>query len=396
MIDIRVLVLAIDRDDDFGKKAGVKGPVIGKKACVNAALKLSLADPEDSDANVVYAAVKLRDELAERDEFEAVEVALITGHPKVGLKSDMELTRQLGEVLKAFPADGVIPVTDGAEDEQIFPIISSKVPIISSRRVVVKQSPGIETTWYIIVKYTREILSDPEVAKVVFGIPGLMALLYGLAKLFGVWNPESEKIVSTIISGAVLILIGGIFFAKGFNVDFRAVLRGIKKTVVEQFVVVLSVVTGLLIIISGAINAYLNLERYSLELIGSYPGTPLLATIIYINALAGPLALGIAAMIAGKVLQAYLKRDHHIWYSTSALLMTPALWVTVDLTTRYALSILTISDIDVFQKLLFAIFDIAFSVIVGVYLRGKVRGWMKVDGAEDKPGKGVKRVQAKA
>ena len=390
---MRVLVLAIDRDDDFGKKAGVKGPVIGREACIDAALKLSLADTEDSDANVVYAAVKLKDELEEKGEFDEVEVAIITGHPKVGLKSDMELARQLDEVLKVFPADGVIPVTDGAEDEQIFPIIASKVPIITSHRVVVKQSPGIETTWYIIVKYLREILSDPEVAKVVFGIPGLIALFYGIAKLVGVWNPESEKIASTVIWGTVLLIIGGIFFAKGFNIDVGGIVRGLRRAVAEQFVVVLSFVAGLLIIISGAINAYLNLEKYSLGLIGSYPGTSLLATLIYLNALAEPLAIGTVVMIAGKVIQAYLRRDHHIWYSVSALLMTPALWVTVDLTTRYALSILTISDIDVFQKLLFAVFDVVFSVVVGVYLRGKVRGWMKV---EEKPEESAGGVRAKA
>ncbi len=76
MVDIRVLILAIDRDDDFGKKAGVKGPVIGRDACLDAAVKLSLADPEDSDANVLYAAVKLYDELKEKGEFDGgVQVA---------------------------------------------------------------------------------------------------------------------------------------------------------------------------------------------------------------------------------------------------------------------------------------------------------------------------------
>ncbi|WP_457742073.1 DUF373 family protein [Thermococcus sp.] len=376
---MRVLVLAIDRDDDFGKKAGVKGPVIGRESCIDAALKLSLADPEDSDANVVYAAVKLRDELEKSGQFEKVEVALITGHPKVGLKSDMELTRQLEEVLKVFPADGVIPVTDGAEDEQIFPIISSKVPIITSHRVVVKQSPGIETTWYIIVKYMKEILSDPEVARVVFGIPGLMALLYGISKLIGVWYPESEKIVSTVIWGTVLLIIGGIFFTKGFNINVRGAVGALRKAVVEQFIVVLSFVSGLLIIISGAIKAYLYLETYSLQLIGSYPGTPLLASLIYLNAMAGSLALGIAVMLAGRMVHAYLKRDHHIWYYISALLMTPAIWVTIDLTTRYAMAILTISDIDVFKKLVLTVLDITFAVLVGIYTRGKVKGWMKVE-----------------
>lgn len=375
MVDIRVLILAIDRDDDFGKKAGVKGPVIGRAACLDAAVKLSLADPEDSDANVLYAAIKLYDELKEKGEFDNVEVALITGHPKVGLKSDMELARQLDEVLKVFPADGVIPVTDGAEDEQIFPIIASKVPIITSHRVVVKQSPGIETTWYIIVKYMKEILSDPEVAKVVFGIPGLIVLLYGLSKIVGVWYPQSEKIVSTVISGTVLLIIGGLFFTKGFNLDIRGALAAFRRAVVEQFIVVLSFVAGILVIVSGAINAYLNLESYSLHLIGSYPGTSLLATLIYLNAISGTITLGIAVMIAGKVLHAYLRRDYHIWYYISALLMTPALWVTLDLTTRYALSIFTVSDIEVFQKLIMGILDVGVAVVIGAYLRGKVRGW---------------------
>ncbi|BAD84361.1 hypothetical membrane protein, conserved, DUF373 family [Thermococcus kodakarensis KOD1] len=386
-----MLILAIDRDDDFGKKAGVKGPVIGRAACLDAAVKLSLADPEDSDANVLYAAIKLYDKLKEKGEFDDVEVALITGHPKVGLKSDMELARQLDEVLKVFPADGVIPVTDGAEDEQIFPIIASKVPIITSHRVVVKQSPGIETTWYIIVKYMKEILSDPEVAKVVFGIPGLIVLLYGLSKIVGVWYPQSEKIVSTVISGTVLLIIGGLFFTKGFNLDIGGALAAFRRAVVEQFVVVLSFVAGILIIVSGAINAYLNLESYSLQLIGSYPGTSLLATLIYLNAISGTITIGIAVMIAGKVLHAYLRRDYHIWYYISALLMTPALWVTLDLTTRYALSIFTVSDIEVFQKLLLGILDVGLAVLAGAYLRGKVKGWMNVEN-----GRRTQKVSAKA
>ncbi len=372
MVEIRALILAIDRDDDFGRKAGVEGPVIGRDACVDAALKLSLADPEDSDANVVYAAVKLYDELKESGEFDDLEVALITGHPKVGVKSDMELARQLEEVLERFPADGVITVTDGAEDEQIFPIITSKVPIISSHRVVVKQSEGIETTYYIIYRYMKEILSDPEVAKVVLGIPGMILLFYGIAKLIGVWYPESVKIISATITGAILLIIGGYFFTKGFRFNVR-------ETMARQFVFVISVIAGSLIITGGAINAYFRLEEYSLELIGSYPGTPLLATLIYINAINASLIVGIAVMITGKVIQSYLRRDYHIWYQLSALLMMPAMWVTIDLTTRYAMAILTLSDIQVFTKMVMALLDVGIAVLVGAYMRGKVRGWERVE-----------------
>lgn len=372
MVDIRVLVLAIDRDDDFGRKAGVRGPVIGRDACLDAAVKLSLADPEDSDANVLYAAVKLYDELKESKEFDEIEVALITGHQKVGLKSDMELARQLDEVLKVFPADGVIPVTDGAEDEQIFPIIASKVPILTSKRIVVKQSESIETTWYIIVKYLKEQLSDPEAAKLFLGIPGVILLLYGISILLGVWYPQSVKIISTAVTGTVLLIIGAYFFTKGFKFSVR-------ETLTKNFILIVSIVSGIFIIAGGAINAYLRLEDYSRELIGGWPGTPLLATLIYINALVLTLILGISVMIIGKIIQTYLKKDPHLWYYVAGLLTMPALGITIDLTTRYAMSILIISDIEVFTKLIMAILDIGLAVAVGMFLRKKVRGWEKIE-----------------
>ncbi|NJE05851.1 DUF373 family protein [Thermococcus sp. M36] len=372
MVEIKVLILAIDRDDDFGQKAGVEGPVVGRDACIDAALKLSLADPEDSDANVVYAAVKLYDELRESGEFEDVEVALITGHSKVGVKSDMELARQLELVLERFPADGVITVTDGAEDEQIFPIITSKVPIISSHRVVVKQSEGIETTYYIIYRYLREILSDPEVAKAVLGIPGMILLLYGIARLIGVWYPDSTKIVSAVITGTILLFIGGYFFTKGFRFNVR-------ETLAKQFIFIVSVIAGMLIIGGGAINAYFRLEQYAKEIIGGWPGTPLLATLIYLNALGASLILGVSVMITGKVIQAYLKKDPHIWYHVSALLLMPAMWITLDLTTRYAMAILTISNIDVFAKLVLAVGDVVLAILIGLYMRGKVKGWERIE-----------------
>lgn len=379
MVDIRALILAIDRDDDFGKKAGVSGPVIGREACIDAALKLSLADPEDSDANVVYAAVKLYDELKEGGEFDDVEVALITGDPKVGVKSDMELARQLEEVLERFPADGIITVTDGAEDEQIFPIITSRVPIISSHRVVVKQSEGIETTYYVLYRYLKEIMSDPGVAKIVLGIPGMIILFYGLARLLSVVYPDKAKIVSAVVTGTMLLLIGMYFFTRGFHINLRKSISNIRQSLAQQAIVVISFIAGLSIIIGGAINAYFRLEEYALHLIGSYPGTPLLQGLIYVNALSGPLVLGIAVMIGGKIIQAYLKKDYHIWYYTSALVLMPALWVTLDLTTRYAMAILTISNIDIFAKVILAVVDVGLAVIVGAYLRGKVRGWEKVE-----------------
>ncbi len=379
---IRVLILAIDRDDDFGTKAGVKGPVVGRDACVDAALKLSLADPEDSDANVVYAAVKLYEELKESGEFDDVEVALITGHHDVGVKSDLELTRQLDMVLEKFPAEGVIPVTDGAEDEQIFPIITSRLPIVSSRRIVVKQSEGIETTYYIIYRYIKEILSDPEAAKVFLGIPGLVLLLYGIARLISIKYPQSVNIISATVTGTILFLVGTYFFTRGFRIRFS-----IRETVTKQFIPLIAFVAGLLIMIAGAINVYLNLETIAERVLGFLPGTDLLQVLLYMNVINTPFVIGIGVMILGKVVQAYMKRDHHLWYYVSGILILPAFWVTIDLTTRYAMSIIALSELDVFKKALIGIADLIMSVLIGMYLKEKVKGWEKVEA-----GTGIERI----
>ena len=59
----RILVLSVDRDDDVGKKAGIKGPVFGREAVLKAASALGLADPSDSDSNAMFEAVRLHDSM---------------------------------------------------------------------------------------------------------------------------------------------------------------------------------------------------------------------------------------------------------------------------------------------------------------------------------------------
>ncbi|CAB50585.1 DUF373 family protein [Pyrococcus abyssi] len=369
---MKILVLAIDRDDDFGVKAGVKGPVIGRDSCLDAAVKLSLADPEDSDANTLFAAIKLYDELKKKGEFDEVEVALITGHPNVGVESDLRLSKQLDEVLKKFPADGVIPVTDGAEDEQIFPIITSKVPIISTRRVVVKQSPGIETTWYIIVRYLKEMMSDPEVSKVVLGIPGLIVLLYGIAKIISIKYPPSAQIVSSTVTGVVMLIVGGYFFSKGFRLK---PITSLVRIVSRGLITFIGVVTGFIVMLGGAINVYLTLESIAENMIGGIPTSELIAFLIYLNAFNKYFILGLGIMISGKIIQEYLRRDPHIWYYIASFLMLPAFWKVIDLMTIYSNPLIKKSPETLIAGVLLVLIDLTLSIIISIKLREEVKKW---------------------
>ncbi len=187
-----VLVLCIDRDNDLGRKAGVVSPVIGRSANIDAALKLATADPEDSDTNTIFGGIKVLDELVSSGK--AAEIASLAGDVKVGLTSDSKLTSQLEDLIAQFEPAGVIVVSDGAEDEAILPIIQSRVKVNGVRRVLVKQSPNLESTYYLL----KQVFTDPKISHTVFIPPALALLMFAIFNI--VHYPEGAWIA---ISGAV-------------------------------------------------------------------------------------------------------------------------------------------------------------------------------------------------
>ncbi|MDR0309422.1 MAG: DUF373 family protein, partial [Candidatus Methanoplasma sp.] len=171
----KTLVLVVDRDDDFGVKGKIETPVIGVEGCSVAATALGMADPEDSDINALYAAINIYREIIADGNTE-VEVALIGGNEKVGYRSDAAIVDELEEVLRTTSPDRVILVGDGAEDEYVYPIVSSRIPIDSVKKVYVKQVPGLEGTVYIISK----ILEDSGKRKRFLAPIGWMIILLSL------------------------------------------------------------------------------------------------------------------------------------------------------------------------------------------------------------------------
>lgn len=176
------LVVCIDRDDDLGRKAAVEGPVVGRAAVLAAAERLGVADPGDTDTNAMFAAVQLYDEIARNRE--EVEIVVLTGSPKVGLLSDRKVAEQFDRVLHDHPASSAHLVSDGAEDEYLFPIIASRLRIDGVHRVYVRQSASIESTYYTMVR----ALKDPKFrAKTVLPF-ALVLLTLGLAAAAGlIW-----------------------------------------------------------------------------------------------------------------------------------------------------------------------------------------------------------------
>ena len=137
----RYLVLCVDRDNDLGVKAKVQTPVVGRDSAVAAATKLALSDPEEADANAIFAAVRKYDELVKG--MTPCEVAVVCGDVNRGFEADRRLGKQISNVLAGGRFTGVVLVSDGGEDEQVIPIIQSLKPFVSVLWVTVKHSESV-------------------------------------------------------------------------------------------------------------------------------------------------------------------------------------------------------------------------------------------------------------
>ncbi len=197
----KTLIIVVDIDDDLGTKAKIKGPVVGRKNNLNAALSLSLADPEDPDSNTIFKAISIYDRL--KKEGKDVEVVTLTGSSKLGIKASGKIAKQIEKVLKDYPSTNAIIVTDGSSDEEVLPIIQSRIKIDGIERVVIKQAKELEKTYFLIL----EKLKDPAYKKILVGIPALILLLLSFVYLFNI------KIQY------VGVIVGTFFIIKGFSLD---------------------------------------------------------------------------------------------------------------------------------------------------------------------------------
>ncbi|MFW6196615.1 MAG: DUF373 family protein, partial [Thermoplasmatota archaeon] len=225
-----------------------------RQANLDAAVALGLKDPEDSDTNSILSAVSMYDELKAKGE--DVEIATICGTSSVGYSSDQALSRELDLVLDRLNPDTSILVTDGAEDEYITPIVSSKVDISHVRTVYVKQSESVENLYYMIVKTFKEekakrkLLLPISLALLVYGFFGVADLLYDLM-IHGV---EALPSLTGFGIGVITFIIGAYLLVRIYDLDEKSiqVYKKIRNAVSTGSVwLPFTVVSGLIVIASS-------------------------------------------------------------------------------------------------------------------------------------------------
>ncbi|NIA11103.1 MAG: DUF373 family protein [Nitrospiraceae bacterium] len=289
---MKTLVLCIDRDDDLGRKANIDSPVIGRKDNIDAAEKLALADPEDSDVNCMFSAISTYDKLGKD-----AEIVTICGNEDVGPISDRIIAEKMDGVLEKIKPDGVILVTDGEEDEYILPLIQSRAKIDAIKRVVVKQSKTLEGTYYIISRFMED-----EKMQRKFMLPiALVLFLWGLSAILG--SPGWGFATILIVLGSYLMV--RVFGLQGFAKNLgKEVYAGLRSGKISLFANLLA----LFIMTSAIVSAYNVVSTLDPAPHGVFE-----YTIRFMDEIVWWFVLSVMLSVAGRFTDVYFREKRILW-----------------------------------------------------------------------------------
>jgi putative membrane protein len=311
---MKTLVLCVDRDDDLGTKAGMNGPVIGREENLKASVSLGLADPEEVDTNTILAGLQIYDDLMKRGM--DAEIATIAGDTHVGFQSDLILTNQLENVLEVVKPDRAILVSDGAEDEAVYPVISSRVKVDFVKRVYVKQSRSIEGTYYMIIK----TLQDEKIRRKWIMPVSLLLIIFGSLSLFtkvvqfSEGNFEDIALLSQMSPGIIGIVLGlylvgwAYHWADRFQQRVVRTKRSIRQGSLAIPFTIVAMVLGLI----GMMIGYDTANVYGESLL---PGERSLAIMIlkFVSGAVWFIVFGVFAYETGKSVTAFLRTGRIKW-----------------------------------------------------------------------------------
>ncbi|MFB6112932.1 MAG: DUF373 family protein [Halodesulfurarchaeum sp.] len=268
-----LLVLCVDLDDDLGRVTGIPTPVVGRSEVENAAVSLAEADPEDSDVNVLFEGIHLYDTLSSSEE-ERVEVAAVTGEERADVAANRKVGAEVDEILAMMQTTEQVKfviVTDGAQDESVVPVIRSRAPIDSVKRVVVRQAQDLESMYYTM----KQVLNDPETRGTILVPLGILLLIYPLAVLADFLGLPGA--VLGISSAAVGLY--ALFRGLGLEETFDSLIGTLRDSLYTGRVTLITYVVAAALLVVGGYEGYTRLQ--SVQAAGPTGVGTILAAVLY-------------------------------------------------------------------------------------------------------------------
>lgn len=357
-----ILIICVDRDNDVGLKTGLETPIVGRGACLDAAMKLALADPEEADANTIFAAVKEYEELVSKGI--NCEVAAVGGLFERGVLSDKKIRNEVEEILRDYPAVESVIVSDGVEGEELTPVISTLVPVVSIRKVIIKHSKSVEESYEVLGRYFRMLLFDKRYSRYALGIPGLIFVGFAIAYNF------SQKLAPLIL----IALIGIIFTIRGFNVDRE--VASIKSLSASGYLRLFAVLISVFIVLAGIVNGiypFFNPKDAAVySLVHPAPSISNVPAILgsFISNAQLLVWLGLGVYVAGALFFNLLSpQQRHVMRNVVALIVLGLLYIPVD---SLGGLLLNPSQNAPQEFTAYALFSLAVSFVIAAYVYNRV------------------------
>jgi putative membrane protein len=292
-----LLVLCVDLDDDLGRKTGVDTPVVGRAAVEEAATSLATADPEDSDANVLFQGLRLYDDLTGHEE--PVEVAAATGVDGSEVAANRAVGKEIDEVLAGISSAEeirAVVVTDGAQDESVLPVIRSRVTIDGVRRVVVRQAQDLESMYYTI----KQVLDDPETRGTILVPLGIVLLIYPLSVLASLFG-----LPGTVL-GVASALLGLYVLARGLGLEdiVDRTIEQVRESLYGGRVTLITYVVAAALLVIGGLSGAQALDSAQADAAADFGGLRVLSALVY-GAVQWFAAAGVTTSI-GQITDEYL------------------------------------------------------------------------------------------
>jgi putative membrane protein len=355
-----LLVLCIDLDDDLGRKTRFDTPVVGRDSVEAVAVALATADPEDSDSNVLFQGIHEHDSLvADPGVDEQVEVAAVTGTQGSDVKANRAIGEEIDRVLAGLSTGenvSAIVITDGAQDESVLPVIRSRVPIDSVRRVVVRQAQDLESIYYTM----KQVLADPETRGTILVPLGILLLIYPFLTIASFFDVPGAAVL-----GLVSALLGLYTLFRGLGLETvvdDAVSRG-RDILYEGRVTLITYVAALALMTVGGFRgvALLDAVRASLE---SSLAPPLVLAALVHGAVQWFAAAGVTSSL-GQVTDEYLA-DRFKWRYLNAPFYVVAIAIVLYVVSGFFLNVNGVAGLSGVRP--FSLSDLAIGLTVGTLL----------------------------
>lgn len=234
----------------------------------------------------------------------------------MGFRSDLILSNQLENVLEVVKPDRAILVSDGVEDESIYPMVSSRIKIDSVRRVFVKQSPSIEGTYYMVVKTLRD-----EKMRRRWVVPlSLVFIIWGLVSLytkmirFRDTNYEDVGLLSQMAWGVIGIVLGVYLIGWAYHWGERLEKRMInaRKAIKQGSLTIPFAIVALVMIIVGVLIGYDVANVYREGLLPSERSVAI-SILLFVSGSVWFIVFGVFAYESGKSVTAFLQTGKIRW-----------------------------------------------------------------------------------